>query len=76
LLAHVELRGRAVTTDDVLEGIADDDAVLVSRDDTVVPAIASLEPDDRAAIGDTLELALDPRRLHFFDLETGLAIRA
>jgi multiple sugar transport system ATP-binding protein len=76
LLAHVELRGRAVTTDDVLEGIADDDAVLVSRDDTVVPAIASLEPDDRAAIGDTLELALDPRRLHFFDLETGVAIRA
>jgi hypothetical protein len=39
-----------------------------------VAAIASLEPDDRAAMGDTIELALDPRRLHFFDLETGEAI--
>jgi len=76
LLAHVELRGRAVTADDVLEGIADgDDALLATGDDTIVRAIASLEPDDPARVGDTLELAVDPRRVQFFDLETRSAIR-
>jgi len=76
MLAHVELRGRAVTAEDVVEAIADgDEAVRTIGSDTTVPAIATLEPDDAVAIGDTLELALDPRRLHFFDLETGAAIR-
>jgi multiple sugar transport system ATP-binding protein len=73
MLAHVELRGRAVVTEDVIEATSDD-LPLGSKDDTVVPAIATLEPDDGAAMGDTIELALDPRRLHFFDLETGEAI--
>jgi multiple sugar transport system ATP-binding protein len=77
LLVHVELRGRAVTTDEVLEGSADaESTVLLARTDTIVPAVASLEPDDPAAVGETIELALDPRRLHFFDLDTGEAIRA
>jgi multiple sugar transport system ATP-binding protein len=76
MLAHVELRGRTVTTEDVVEAIADgDEAVRLIGSDTTVPAIATLEPDDAVAMGDTLELALDPRRLHFFDLETGAAIR-
>jgi multiple sugar transport system ATP-binding protein len=75
MLAHVELRGRAVVTEDVIEATTDvDDLPLGNKDDTVVAAIASLEPDDGAAMGDTIELALDPRRLHFFDLETGEAI--
>jgi multiple sugar transport system ATP-binding protein len=77
MLAHVELRGRAVVTDDVIEATTDgDDLLLGSKDDTVVAAIATLEPEDSAAIGDTIELALDPRRLHFFDLDTGEAIYA
>jgi multiple sugar transport system ATP-binding protein len=76
MLAHVELRGRAVTAEDVVEAIADgDEAVRTVGSDTTVPAIATLEPDDTVSIGDTIELALDPRRLHFFDLETGTAIR-
>jgi multiple sugar transport system ATP-binding protein len=75
MLAHVELRGRAVVTDEVIEAMSDgDDVVLGRKDDTLVPAIATLEPDDAAAVGDTIELALDPRRLHFFDLESGEAI--
>jgi len=77
MLAHVELRGRAVVTEDVIEATTDgDDLLLGSKDDTVVAAIATLEPEDSAAIGDTIELALDPRRLHFFDLDTGAAIYA
>jgi multiple sugar transport system ATP-binding protein len=76
MLAHVELRGRAVTAEDVVEAIADgDEAVRPVGSDTIVPAIATLEPDDALSIGDAIELALDPRRLHFFDLETAAAIR-
>ena len=76
MLAHVELRGRAVTAADVVEAITDgDEAVRAVGSDTLVPAIATLEPDDAVGVGDTIELALDPRRLHFFDLETGAAIR-
>jgi multiple sugar transport system ATP-binding protein len=75
MLAHVELRGRAVVTDEVIEAMGDgDDVVLGRKDDTLVPAIATLEPDDAVAVGETIELALDPRRLHFFDLESGEAI--
>jgi len=75
MLAHVEVQGRAVVTDAVIEAMSDGpDVVLGRTDDTRVPAIATLEPDDAVAVGDTIELALDPRRLHFFDLESGEAI--
>jgi multiple sugar transport system ATP-binding protein len=77
LLAHVELRARPVTTGEVLEGIADgEDAALPMHGEGVVAAVASLEPDDPVRVGDAIELAPDPRRLHFFELETGEAIRA
>jgi multiple sugar transport system ATP-binding protein len=74
-LAHVELRGRAVVTDDVVEATTEGEKLLLgSKDDTIVPGIATLEPDDSTSMCDTIELALDPRRLHFFDLESGEAI--
>jgi multiple sugar transport system ATP-binding protein len=77
LLVHVEVRGRPVTTGEVLEGIADgEEAALPMHGEGVVAAIASLEPDDPVRVDDPIELAPDPRRLHFFDLETGEAIRA
>jgi len=74
LLVHGELRGRPVTADQVLEALADGEELAV-RDDDVVSIVALLESDDPVRAGDTLELALDPRRLHFFDLETAQAIR-
>jgi multiple sugar transport system ATP-binding protein len=73
LLVHVEIRGRLVTATQVLEVLVEGEELL-SRDG-VVPVVASFEPDDRVRAGDGIELALDPRRLHFFDLETGQAIR-
>jgi multiple sugar transport system ATP-binding protein len=35
---------------------------------------ARIDPRARAAVGEPLELALDPARLHFFDPETGLTL--
>jgi multiple sugar transport system ATP-binding protein len=73
LLVHTELRGRPLSSDDVLESLDSDGSL--SHDEGVVGFVASLPSDDPAQVGETIDLALDPRRLHFFDLETGAAIR-
>jgi multiple sugar transport system ATP-binding protein len=77
-LAHVEIEAKPVLVDDVLEGLVDAEhsgdlaeikaegrATVIARLD----ASASVRPDD------TVELAVDTRKLHFFDLETGAACR-
>ena len=78
LLAHIEIEARPVLHDEVLEGAADDDVVveeiraeqLAQR--TVL--VGSFDPSARISAGEQIELAVDTRRLHFFDLETGRAI--
>jgi multiple sugar transport system ATP-binding protein len=67
LLVHVEVPGRAVSTVEAVDGTA--------HDGDVATVLAALPPEDRAAVGERIELALDPRRLHVFQLETGLALR-
>jgi multiple sugar transport system ATP-binding protein len=67
LLAHVEVPGRTVSTGEPVDELA--------REGEVATVLAALPPEDGAAIGERIELALDPRRLHVFDLETGSAIR-
>ena len=73
LLVHVEVPGEPVETGDVLEGLVDGDpaGARLRGEGGGVPFLAGFEPDDRVRAGDPVELALDPRRLHFFDLETG-----
>jgi multiple sugar transport system ATP-binding protein len=81
-LAHVEIEARLVLVEDVLEGLVDkeeaqdlaeiksdadgDRATIVARLDSSV----TLRPDD------VIELAVDVRRLHFFDPDSGEAIVA
>jgi multiple sugar transport system ATP-binding protein len=82
-LAHVEVEARPVLVEDVLEGLVEtkeeaeelaeikseaegDRAQLVARLD----ASASVRPDD------VVDLTVDLRKLHFFDLDSGAAIRA
>lgn len=43
---------------------------------TATESIARLDPRVRIVVGDRLELAVDVDRLHFFDAESGDAIRA
>jgi multiple sugar transport system ATP-binding protein len=77
-LAHVSVEARPVLADEVLEGLVDADdakelAEIVDENRAMVvarlDASATIRPDDR------IELAVDTRRLHFFDLETGDACR-
>jgi multiple sugar transport system ATP-binding protein len=81
-LVHAEVEAKQVLVEDVVEGLVDmeeaqdladlkaegsgDRALLVARLDAATPV-----RQDEA-----MELQVDPRRLHFFDLETGEAIRA
>ena len=82
-LAHVEIEARPVLVEDVLEGLVEtqeeaeelaeikgeaegDHALLVARLD----ASASVRPDD------VVDLTVDLRKLHFFDLDSGATIRA
>jgi multiple sugar transport system ATP-binding protein len=81
-LAHIEVEAKPVLVEDVVEGLVDMEeaedlaeirtdtdgarAMLVARLD----ASASVRPDE------TVELAVDLRKLHFFDLETGATIGA
>jgi multiple sugar transport system ATP-binding protein len=81
-LVHVELDAKLVLADDVLEGLVDkeearDLAELIAESEgdkaTVVARLdssATVRPDD------PIELAVDLRRLHFFDLDSGAAIVA
>jgi multiple sugar transport system ATP-binding protein len=67
---HVPGFAAPVLTDsvrDALEDAADEEArrpVFVAR----------VDRSSRAAVGERIELVVDPRHLHFFDLETGAAI--
>jgi multiple sugar transport system ATP-binding protein len=81
-LVHVEIDAKPVLAEDVLEGLVDMEeakelaeiktdtdgagprATVVAR----LEALASVRPDD------PIELAVDLRHLHFFDLDTGEAL--
>ena len=60
-LAHVEVQAKPVLVEDVLEGLVDQ---------TEAEELAEILPDD------TIDLAVDLRKLHFFDLDSGEAIVA
>ena len=66
-------------TEEVLEVAGDVDAAALERLESAAKEhrtvlIARLETDRRPAVDETIEVGVDTRRLHFFDLETELAI--
>jgi multiple sugar transport system ATP-binding protein len=78
LLAHVAVAAKPLLVEDVVEGAGDDEAALPAaatpEGDTTV--LARFDAESRVRAGDRVELAVDTRRLHFFDLETSRSIRA
>jgi multiple sugar transport system ATP-binding protein len=77
LLAHVDIDGRAVRHEQVREGAAVDDPVIelqAGDGSERTTLVCSLDPNATAEIGQTIELAVDTRRLHFFDLESGASL--
>ena len=79
-LAYVEVEAKPVLAEDVLEGLVDEGGGRGARGDPPgrgrrlrglvarLDASASVRPDD------AIELAVDLRKLHFFDLDSGATI--
>jgi multiple sugar transport system ATP-binding protein len=80
VLVHFTIAGRQATTEDMRELAEDvgDDRVrepLVSDGQQVAKLVGRFGPRTTANAGDTIDVSVDLHALHFFDLETGLAIR-
>ena len=79
MLVHFSIAARQAVTDEVRELAEDvgDDRALEQLAEGV-PARADLvgrfSPDTRVREGDSIEVAVDARALHFFDHQSGLAI--
>jgi multiple sugar transport system ATP-binding protein len=80
VLVHFTIAAQQAVTDDVRE-LAEDvgDDRVVERQAAGTPRNATIvgrfSPQTKASQGDTVEAWVDLRALHFFDPETGLAIR-
>ena len=76
ILAHFAIEARSATTPETRElakDIGGDRPVtVVEQDSTVI--VSRFNPRSRAKDGDTVEIAVDTRALHFFDPETGNGI--
>jgi multiple sugar transport system ATP-binding protein len=76
VLVHFTVAARAAVTEDVRELAADvgDDRVL-SQDAADAALVGRFSPRTRVVEGDSVEVSVDRSALHFFDSQTGLAIR-
>jgi multiple sugar transport system ATP-binding protein len=79
MIAHIEIAGKPVMTDEVKEVAADmDDSLLRNLEaeerDSKLPLVARFDVASRARTGDTIEVAVDATRVHYFDLESGHAV--
>jgi multiple sugar transport system ATP-binding protein len=79
VLVHLGVAAEPVLTQEVREVAVDVDAAALEQLEsealerqTVV--IGRFEASERVRTGDEIEVAVDARKRHFFDLETGLAI--
>jgi multiple sugar transport system ATP-binding protein len=79
LLVHIDVEAEPVLTDEVREVAGDVDAAALERLESEAlerrtVLIARLETQARPSVDEPIEVGVDTRRLHFFDLDTGLAI--
>jgi multiple sugar transport system ATP-binding protein len=77
--AHFSVEARPVQTEDTRELMRDradltDTALDRRGSGEITTGVARLDPETRVTEGERAELAVDTRRLYFFDLDSGLAI--
>jgi multiple sugar transport system ATP-binding protein len=81
VVVHFQVQARQAVTDDVKE-LADDvgtealEKVSQQAEAATSTVVARLNPRTRAARGERIELAVDTRRLHFFDPDDGRGLYA
>jgi multiple sugar transport system ATP-binding protein len=72
-LAHVEVHAASLDRPELVDMPASTAPLLGERTTTI---LARLEHDTRIKPGDVIDLVLEAPKLHFFDLDTGVAIPA
>jgi multiple sugar transport system ATP-binding protein len=75
---HFSVDAPPVATADVEEAVEEAAAVEAAKEQAArrgTPFVARIDRESHAREGDEVRLLVDTRRLHFFDLETGAAIR-
>jgi multiple sugar transport system ATP-binding protein len=77
VLAHFSTTAPPIITEDMREAIDDEDAFaeLEREAQSGQQFVARLEPEDAPKTGETVDLAFETEKLHFFDLENGEALR-
>jgi multiple sugar transport system ATP-binding protein len=81
LLAHVEIPGKPVVSDDVLEGAVELEDAMVDdltqrAEDERTTLVGRFDAESSVRPDHVVEMAVDTEKLQFFDLETGVSIRA
>jgi multiple sugar transport system ATP-binding protein len=79
LIAHLEIAGTPVMTDEVKEIAADLDSTLAAELEAEafnarLPLVGRFDVASRARADASVEVVVDTSRIHYFDLETGAAI--
>jgi multiple sugar transport system ATP-binding protein len=81
-LVHIEIDAKPVLVEDVLEGLVDEEVAAelaelgFDTDSSRATVVARLEASASIRPDEPIELAVDLRHLHFFDVGTGEAIGA
>jgi multiple sugar transport system ATP-binding protein len=80
LLVHVELPGKAVVTDDVLEGAVELEEAMLDQiaqkaEEEQTTFVGRFDAASEARPDYVIDMAVDTSKLQFFDLETGTSIR-
>ncbi|HEU4349660.1 MAG TPA: sn-glycerol-3-phosphate ABC transporter ATP-binding protein UgpC [Actinoplanes sp.] len=77
IVVHFGVKAPKVVTEDTkeLERDAHTDEVVMPHEEQGTPFVASFAPRSRVRPGDDIEIVVDRERMHFFDPETGLAVR-
>ena len=76
-LAHIEVEAAPVVTEEVAEAAEDAAEVLREglEDSRRTVVVGRFDAGSRVAAGERVRFAVDTKKLHLFDLETGLALR-
>jgi multiple sugar transport system ATP-binding protein len=79
LIAHLEVAGRPVMTDEVREVAADLDVTAIAdleaeAHDAKLPLVGRFDVASKARADQSVEVVVDTSRIHYFDIDTGLAI--
>ena len=79
LIAHLEIAGKPVLTDEVKEVAADLDVTAIAdleaeAEDAKLPLVGRFDVASRARADQSIELVVDTSRVHFFDIDSGNAI--